>query len=185
MTNIIDELHSLLRSPTVNGTVAFFEDEHALLIAAQKTYEQGYRKFDSISPFPIHGMDDAIGLKRSPVPWFTFFAGATGLAFGVWVQWWMSAVSWPINIGGKPMFSLPAFIPIIFELTVLFGALTSVAGMLWLCGLPKVDPPVIDPGLTCSKFALFIPEDDQGYDEPRVQSLMKTLGAVEVRKAEF
>lgn len=183
--NIIDELHDLLRSPTVKGTVAFFEDEYKLLEAAKKTHAQGYRKFDSISPFPIHGMDDAIGLKRSPVPWFTFIAGSVGCAAGVWLQWWTSAVSWPINIGGKPMFSLPAFIPVIFEITVLFGALISVAGMLWLCGLPKVDPPVIDPGLTCSKFALFIPEDDQNYDESKVSSFMKSLGATEVRKAEF
>jgi hypothetical protein len=170
---------------TFKGVVAMFKDEHALLEAAKKTYAAGFRKFDSISPFPIHGMDDATGLKRSCVPWFTMVAGTTGCAFAVWFQCWVSAVDWPINVGGKPFISLPAFIPITFEMTVLFGALVTVAGMLWLCGLPKVDPIIIDPDLTSHKFALFIPEGDSGYEEKKVQDLMKSLGAVEVRKAEY
>ncbi len=185
MLEFVDELNKSLRSKTVNGVVGFFEDEHALLKAAEKTYAAGYRKFDSISPFPVHGMDNAMQLKRSIVPWFTFIAGTLGCTFGVWFQWWTSAVSWPINVGGKPMFSLPAFIPVIFEMTILFGALVSVAGMLWLCGLPKVDPPVIDPDLTSHKFALFIPENDDGYNEQKASDHLKSLNAKDVRKTEF
>jgi hypothetical protein len=181
----IAEFNKKLRSPTINGTVAMFVDEHVLLDAARKTYAAGFRKFDTLSPFPIHGMDDAIGLKRSPVPWFTMVAGTVGCAFALWLQCWISAVSWPVNVGGKPFYSIPAFIPITFEMTVLFGALTTVAGMLWLCGLPKVDPPIIDPDITSHKFAIFVPESDHGYEDRKVQDLLKSFGAVEVRKTEF
>ncbi len=170
----------------VSGVVGFWPDEHKLLDAAKQTYKAGHRKFDSISPFPIHGMDDAMGLKRSFIPWVTFFAGLTGLAFGTWFTWWTSAVDYPLNIGGRPFFSLPAFVPIMFELTILFGALSSVAAMIIANGLPKVDPPIIDPGLTCDKFALFIPENDTSYSAERAEEHLKKLGATEVRRvAEF
>lgn len=185
MFSLVNEINDLLRSKTDKGVAAIFDDEHQLLEAAKKVYASGYRKFETLSPFPIHGMDDAMGLKRSPVPWFTMIFGTIGCAFGVWFQWWTSAVSWPINVGGKPMFSLPAFIPIIFEITVLFGALCSVAGMLWLCDLPKVDPPVIHPDITSHKFALFIPENDHGYDEAKAKDLLKSLGAEEILTAEL
>jgi len=185
MLNKIQEFNNKFRSPTINGTVAMFSDEHALLNAAKKTYAAGFRKFDTLSPFPIHGMDDAMGLKRSPVPWFTMISATIGCIFALWAQSWVSAVSWPINVGGKPNYSIPAFIPVTFEMTVLFGALVTVAGMLWLSGLPKVDPPIIDPDITSHAFALFIPETDQGYEEKKVQELLKSFGALEVRKTEF
>lgn len=168
----------------VSGVVGFFKDDQALLEAAKKTYGAGYRDFDTLTPFPVHGMDDAMGLKPSNVPWFTFVAAMCGLAFGLGLQWWTHSVSWPLNVGGKPFFSLPAYIPIVFEMTVLFGALITVAGMLYICGLPKVDPPIIDLDITSHKFALFIPETDKGYD--KAQDFLKSLGATDVKKvAEF
>jgi hypothetical protein len=185
MNELINEINGLLRSKTDHGVAAIFDNEHQLYSAAKKAADAGFRKFETLSPFPIHGMDDVMMLKRSPVPWFTFIFGTLGCSFGVFVQWWMSAVSWPIIVGGKPMFSLPAFIPIIFELTVLFGALCSVAGMLWLCELPKVDPPIMHPDITSHKFALFIPANDHGYDETKVRDMMKTMGASEIIKAEL
>lgn len=185
MFDSINEFNSLLRSKTTQGVAAIFDDEKALLSAAKKAYSLGYRKFETLSPFPIHGMDDAMGLKRSPVPWFAFIFGSLGCAVGLGFQWWVSAVSWPINVGGKPMFSLPAFIPIVFELTVLFGALCTVAGMLWLCDLPKVDPPIMHPDITSHKFALFIPVSDHGYDEAKTKELFKSMGATEILKAEL
>jgi hypothetical protein len=185
MNELIKELHGLLRSKSEAGIAAIFDNEHQLLDAAKKAYGVGYRKFETLSPFPVHGMDDAMGLKRSPVPWFTFIFGLIGCSVGLFFQWWVSAVSWPINVGGKPMFSLPAFIPIVFEVTVLFGALCSVAGMLWLCDLPKVDPPIMHPDITSHKFALFIPISDHGYDEPKIRDMMKSMGASEIIKAEL
>jgi hypothetical protein len=104
------------------------------------------------------------------------------LLFALWLTWWTSAVNWPINVGGKPFFSLPAFIPIMFELTILFSALSSVAGLVYFCRLPQIDPPVIDPDLTSHKFAIFIPKNDTGYDESKLSKLLTDSGAVEVKK---
>jgi len=164
------------------GIAGIFITEESILKAAQTVREAGFKKFDVISPFPIHGMEEACDIKRSWIPWVTFIAGFTGLTAGLLLTWWTSAVNWPINVGGKPYFSLPAFIPIIFELTILFAALCSVGALIFAAGLPKMDPPVIDPDLTCHKFAVFIPTDDNGYDEQKVQSLLAGLGAAEVKK---
>ncbi|MCB0362716.1 MAG: DUF3341 domain-containing protein, partial [Bdellovibrionales bacterium] len=119
------------------------------------------------------------------IPWITFICGLSGGLFGLWFTWWTSAVDWPLNVGGKPMWSLAAFIPVIFETTILFAALSSVLAMIVLNGLPKVDPPIIDPDLTCSKFALFIPENDVAFDVAKVEKLFKDLGASVVKRTEF
>lgn len=166
----------------VTGMVGFYTDEHKLVEAAQKTREAGFKKFDAITPFPVHGLEEAIGIKRSWLPWVTFIAASAGGSFGLWFMWWTSAVNWPINVGGKPFFSWPAFIPIMFECTVLFGALFSVGFLFYVCGLPKVNPPILDPDLTSHKFALFIPEDDVGYNPQRVEQHLRSVGADNVRK---
>ena len=169
-----------------NGVVGFWPNEHKLAEAASHTRKAGYKKFDAITPFPVHGMDEAVGLKRSWIPWVTFTFGVTGLFLGWFFQYYVAVMDWPIIIGGKPYHSLPAFVPVMFEMTILLGALSSVAACLMVaCRLPKVDPPVIDPDLTCSKFALFIPEDDVGFDTSKVTELFKSLGASDVRTAEF
>ena len=166
----------------VGGTVGIWLDDHELVVAARKVREAGYQKFDAITPFPVHGLEEAIGIKRSMIPWVTFFAGLLGLGSGLALTFWTSAVDWPLNIGGKPFFSGPAFTPIMFELTILFAALFSVGALFAMCGLPKLDPPVIDPDLTSHKFALFIPENDTNYDAARAEQMLKTLGAKEVRR---
>jgi len=167
------------------GVAAIFLTEEQILLAARKTREMGFKKFESISPYPIHGMEEACGIKRSWIPYVTFVAGLSGLSFALWFTWWTSAVNWPLNIGGKPFFSLPAFIPIMFELTVLFAALSSVGTLFYVCGIPKINPPIIDPDLTCHKFAIFIPTNDVGYDEKKVMDMFKALGASDIKKAEF
>lgn len=167
------------------GMAGIFDSEEAILKAARKTREMGFLKFDAVSPYPIHGMEEAAGIKRSWIPYVTFSMGLFGLVCGLLLTWWTSVVDWPINVGGKPFFSLPAFIPILFELTVLFAALCSVGAMLYACGIPKIDPPVIHKDLTCNKFAIFIPSDDNGYDETKINDLFKSLGASEIKKAEF
>ena len=165
-----------------SGIVGFFADDHKLLEAAAATYKAGYRKFDTISPFPIHGMDDAMGLKRSWIPWVSLIGGIVGCCIGFGFQWWVNNVSWPINFGGKPTFGAPAFIPITFELTVLISALSTAGATLVACGLPKVDPPVIDPELQSHKFAVWIPESDVNYDSARAENFLKSIGALEVRR---
>lgn len=168
-----------------SGIAGIFTTEEAILKAAKKIREMGFTKFDAITPYPVHGMEEACGIKRSWIPYVTFVAGVTGLLSGLALTYWTSAVDWPINVGGKPMFSLPAFVPIMFELTILFAALSSVGAMLYACGLPKVDPPVIHPDLTCHKFAIFVPSNDTGFDEKKVEDALKSLGALQVKKAEF
>lgn len=166
----------------VGGVIGIWLDDHEVVAAAHKVREAGYKKFDAIVPFPVHGIEEAVGIKRSVIPWVTFFAGLTGGGCGLLLQYWTSAVNWAINIGGKPFFSGPAFIPVTFELTILFAALFSVAALFVLCGLPKVDPPILDPDLTSHKFGIFIPEDDVNYDAARAEQLLKGLGAKEVRR---
>lgn len=179
-------ISKLLGTTTHAGVVGFYDNEDLLLEAAKKTYAAGYRKFDTISPFPVHGMDDAMGLKRSPLPWFTFVFGAIGCMFGVGFQWWASSVNYPVNIGGKPSFALPAFIPVTFEVTILLAGLASAAAVLILCRLPRINPPIMDPDLTSHKFAIYIPANDSQFNESRCLEFLKSLGANDVRKyAEF
>lgn len=167
---------------SIGGIAGIFLDEETVVNAARKVRESGFSKFDAISPYPIHAMEEACGIKRSPIPYVTFAAGVVGLLAGLSFTYYTSVIDWAVNVGGKPMFSLPAFIPIIFELTVLFAALSSVGAFFYLCGMPKVDPPVIDKDLTCHKFAIFIPENETGYNSERVEKMLTELGAVEIKK---
>lgn len=170
----------------ISGVAGIWSDDHACMEAAKKMRDAGYKKFDAITPFPVHGMEEAVGIKRSWIPWVTFFAGLTGGSLGLLMQYWMSAVSWPLNVGGKPLFSIPAFIPVTFELTILFAALFSVGTMFAVNGLPTINPPIIDPDLTSHKFALWVPENEDGYDADKVEKFLKELGAEEVKRvAEF
>lgn len=167
------------------GLAAIFDSEESVVAAAKKMRELGMDKLEAISPYPIHGMEEACGIKRSWIPYVAFGAGLTGLSLGTWFTWWTSAVSWPINVGGKPFFSLPAFVPVMFELTILFSALASVGALFYAAGLPKVNPPVIDPDLTSHRFAIFIPESQSGFDQARLSETFKQLGASEIKTSEF
>lgn len=166
----------------LGGFAGIWTDEHQVVEAARKVRSMGFTKFDAITPYPVHGMEEACGIKRSPIPYITFGAGSVGFLFALWLTWWTSAVNWPINVGGKPFWSFPAFIPIMFELTVLFAALCSVGALFYYCKLPQIDPPVIDPDLTSHKFAIFVPVNDTGYDETKLAQVFKDMGAVETKK---
>lgn len=172
----------MAKKRAIGGIAGIFYEEETTVTAARKVRESGFLKFDAITPYPVHGMEEACGIKRSGIPYVTFVAGCTGLLAALALVYYTSVIDWPINIGGKPLFSLPAFIPIMFELTVLFAALCSVGALFYMCNMPSIDPPVIDKDLTCHKFAIFIPENDVGYSEDRVTKLLKDLGANEVKK---
>ena len=167
------------------GLAAIFDSEEAILKAAQKTKDMGFKNFEVLSPYPIHGMEDACGIKRSWIPYVTFIMGLVGMTSGLAFTWWTSAVNWALNIGGKPFFSLPAFVPILFELTILFAALSSVGALLYACGIPKVNPPIIDKDLTCHKFCVFIPSNERNFDEKKLEEIYKGLGAQTVKRAEY
>ncbi|NUM88424.1 MAG: DUF3341 domain-containing protein [Bdellovibrionales bacterium] len=149
---------------TTKGTVAYFRSGHEVLAAAQAATKKGFRNVEAYTPFPIHGMDDALGIKPSIVPWATLTGGLVGLAIATHMQIWTSAFSWPINVGGKPLVSMPAFIPVMFELTVLLGGLSTVAFMFYLNGLPNTKPNPLDPKVTDDRFALYIPAEGQASE---------------------
>src|SRR5512138_91642 len=124
------------------GIVAEFRTAASLLHAAEKVRDAGYRKWDVFTPFPVHGMDQAMGLKNSKVGWFSFLGGVTGYSCGMLMIWWMNAYDFPIVVGGKPMFSPFGAFPPSYELTILFGSFGAVLGMLFLNRLPRLHHPL-------------------------------------------
>lgn len=167
----------------VYGLLAEFSDPGALLHAAEAVREEGYRHFDTHSPFPIHGMDEAMGLGNAAgVGVFTFFGGLTGFVVAYLLQWWTGAVDYPLNISGKPFFAVEPSVPIMFELTVLFAAFGAVAGMLALNGLPRPYNPLFYSdrfdGVTDDRFFLHIAASDEQFDSEETAATLRKLGAL-------
>ena len=166
----------------VYGVLAEYPDPGALMHAAEAVHEAGYRHFDTFSPFPIHGMNRAMGLGNSKVGWFTLLGGITGLLTGYLLQWWTAAVDYPLNISGKPFFAIEPSVPIMFELTILFSAFGAVAGMLALNGLPRPYNPVFfserfSEKATDDGFFLMIAADDDQFERGEARDLLQRLGA--------
>jgi len=170
------------------GLLAEFSDPGALLHAAEEVRKAGYRHFDAHSPFPIHGMDRAMGLGNSKVGYLTLLGGATGLGLATWLQWWTSAVDYPLNISGKPFFAIEPSIPIMFELTVLFSALAAVIGMFALNGLPRPYNPLFYSRrfarVTDDAFFLHIAASDAKFDLKQTDDLLRRIGALRVETIE-
>ena len=168
--------------------VAEFETVEGLVAAAQAAKDAGYKKMDGYSPFPIHGLSDAIGFKDIKVPWMVLAGGLVGAAVGYSLQWYTSVVDYPHNVGGKPLNSIPAFIPITFECTVLFAALTATFGMLALNGLPRPYHSIFNtPGFeraSQDRFFLAIERDDPQFDIVKTREFLETLGGVAVSEVE-
>lgn len=166
------------------GLLAEFPTTHALLAAAQKTGDAGYRKTDAYSPFPVEGVHDALRAKKTILPWLVLGGGLTGGITGFSMQCFASIVHYPLNIGGKPYFSWPAFIPVTFEMTILFSALTAVVGMILLNGLPKPYHPVFNvPRFETASshgFFLLIKASDPAFEATKVRNFLKDLGATGV-----
>ena len=168
--------HILIKdsAPPKKVIAVLFEDEGAFLSAAREAKDKGIGNLNAVTPYPVHGLEQILKIKRSWIPWVTFIFGVTGLLAGLGLTYYTSAVSWPLVIGGKPFFSLPAFIPVIFECTVLFSALASVAALFYACDLPRVNPPVLDKDLTSHKFALYCPLE--GSSEEEVRKIFEKFG---------
>ncbi len=163
-----------------HGAVAYFSSPGQILAAVKTARDRGFQCVEAYTPFAIHGMDEALGLKPSIVPWATLVGGATGLALATHLQIWTSAYDWPIIVGGKPMNSFPAFLPIMFELTVLLAGLSTAFFMFALNGMPNARANPFDPRITDDKFALYIPFDGQKVAPAEVQSFLGTLNAEKV-----
>jgi len=158
--------------PALYGVMAEFDDPTALVNAARRTYDEGYRVFDSYSPFPIHETFDAMHLEDRRVP---------GLA----LQGWVSAVAYPLNIGGKPYLSWPMFVPVTFELTILFAAFAAVFGMFILNGLPMPYHPVFNVARFAEHasqdgFFLAIESTDPKFNHAATRAFLQGLGAREI-----
>ncbi len=164
--------------------MAEFDTATELVDAARLVRDAGYTKTDAFSPFPLHEIDEALGIKRSILPYLIFAGGVTGLMTGLGLQYFVHVIDWPIIVGGRPHFSLPAFVPAMFELTILLAAFTAVFGMLFLNGLPSPYHPVFNVPrfalATREKFFLIIESKDPNYDDDETRDFMKGLGAQEV-----
>lgn len=174
----------IYESEPVYGLLAEFPNPGALVHAAEAVREAGYRHFDAHSPFAIHGLNRAMGLRNSLVGYFTFGGGITGFALAYWLQWWTGGVDYPLNISGKPFFAVEPSIPIIFELTVLFSAFGAVAGMLALNGLPRPHNPLFYSRnfarATDDAFFLHIAASDRRFDRTNTEKLLKDLGGFNI-----
>ena len=171
-------------APELHGILAEYDTPDQLVSAAEKVRAAGFEKWDTYSPFPVHGIDAAMGIKMTVLPWFTLIAGLTGLATAITMQWWMNAYDYPWLISGKPTWSIPANVPIMFELTVLFSAITTLVGMLMLNGLPHPSHP-LDlvkrfSRVTDDKFFLLIQAADGKFDETDTRALIDATSPVAV-----
>lgn len=174
--------------PRLTGLLGEFDDVSAVVAAAQKTRVAGYKVWDVHSPFPIHGIDAIIGIRPTILPWLVLCGGLTGLCSGLALQWFCNAFDYPLIVSGKPMFSLPANIPVIFECTVLFSALTTVFGMLGLNRLPMHYNPLFKSRrfrrVTDDRFFIWIDESDAKFNEADTEEFLKSIGASAVERIE-
>ncbi len=173
---------------SVYGLMAEFDSPQALLDAATKVGQAGYTKTDAYTPFPIHGIDDALGIKERLVAPIVFMAGLTGMLAGYGLEYWTQVIAYPMNIGGRPYHSWVSFIPPAFETTILFAAFGAVFGMLALNGLPQPYHPVFNAPrfdmATHDKFFLAIEADDPRYDAIRTREFLESLHPREVVEVE-
>lgn len=166
---------------TVHGMMAEFTTVDSLLAACRRIRDAGYTKTDAYTPFPVHGIDKALGIKPTVLPWICLIAGATGTCIALVMQIWMNSIDYKYIISGKPYISLPAFIPVAFELTILLASFGAFFGMWALNGLPKFSNPMFtDPRFdraTDDRFFLYVDAKDERYDANGVRSLLADTGS--------
>lgn len=168
----------------IYGLLAEFDTTTEIVEAAEKVRDAGYTKTDAFSPFPIHEMDEALGIKRSILPYLVFGGAIVGLLSGIGLQVFVHVIDYPLIVGGRPHLSIPSFIPPAYELTILFAGFTAVFGMLFLNGLPSPYHPVFNVPrfalATREKFFLLIEAKDAKYDYEETKRFMESLNPQEV-----
>lgn len=173
--------------PALYGLLAEFADAQALVAATHRAYEAGYRRMDAFSPFPIEGLAAALGFRKTHLPMVVLLGGMLGGATGYLLQYWTAAWDYPIDVGGRPFHSWPAFIPVTFELTILGAALAAVFGMLALNGLPMPYHPVFNvPRFALAsrdRFFLCIEAGDLRFDRDKTAAFLREIGARDVTEA--
>ncbi len=176
-------------APKIYGLMAKFPDPEALIAATQRATEAGYREMDAYSPFPLEGLSEAMHLKSSKLPYAILTGGILGGALGFFMQYYATVISYPLNIGGKPLDSWPAYIPITFELTVLLAAFGGVIGLFIATRFPQPYHPVFNvedfqKHGSQDGFYLAIEARDPKYDPVETLGFLKALGAILVTEVE-
>ncbi len=180
--------HTHHHAPPLYGVMAEFDNPSDLVAAARTTYEAGYRRINGYSPYPIEELSEAIGFTKTSLPLIVLIGGIVGGVGGYFMQYWMEVIDYPLNVGGKPYNSWPAFVPITFEMTVLCAAFAAVLGMLALNKLPQPYHPVFNaPNFalaTRDRFFLVIEANDPKFKHEEVKQFMQHLGAKDVADVE-
>lgn len=184
MTSEIQPSSAEGKDSSLYGILAQFADTQTLICASESLVSRGYRRLDAYTPFAVSGLAEAIGFRRTRMPLVVLIGGLVGLASGYGLQWWVSAVAYPLNIGGRPLNSWPAFIPVTFELTILFAALSAVLGMLALNGLPRPHHPLFEiPAFeraSTDGFFLCVESRDPHFHAGDVRRVFSELHASEI-----
>ncbi len=164
--------------------VGYYFAPHDILEAARKVKARNFAHWDTFTPFAVHGMDEAMGLKRTALPYVSFLAGTIGLFTAIGLEVWTHLYSWPHNIGGKPLLAIPAYVPIFFELTVLFCGVISTAVMFTVfLGLPNYRKPIFHPDITNDRFAVAVEVSRSEEIEP-VKKFLREIQAQDIQSVE-
>jgi hypothetical protein len=167
-------------SRNIRYIAVYFRREEDLKAAAMGARQAGFEIHDAFTPFPVHGLDQAVGLKRSKLTWIAFIAGALGLTFGLGLQVWTSAYDWPLNVGGKPFNSFPLFIPVTFELMVLFSGLIAIGVLLIKNRMWLFSKKLTFDRVTDDRFVLVLKQADAAFDARKALKIFNTYGAIRV-----
>jgi hypothetical protein len=179
---------AMARTPQTWGLLAEFDSVDSLLAALEKVRAAGYVVFDAFAPFPIHGLDESMGIRMTRLPWLVLGGGATGAGSGLLLQWWTNGFDYRYLVSGKPFFGLPAAIPITFELTVLLAAIGAFIGLLAANRLPQLHHPVFPTRnfarATTDGFFVAIEASDPKFGLARTTEFLQGLGATQVEEVE-
>ncbi len=173
----------------IYGLMAEFDTPTEVVNAARRAHDAGYRQMDAFSPFPIHELTEAVGAKKTRLPLLVFFGGLVGCVGGFLMQAYLMAVEYPLNVGGRPLVSIPSFIPVTFECTVLLAATTAVVSMIVLNGLPRPYHPVFNVPrfdlASRNRFFLLIESVDPKFNRDETRLFLRSLNSREVSDVDY
>lgn len=177
------------KSSNLFGLLAKYETPEDLVAATRRAYEAGYRKFDAYTPYPVAGLSQAMGLRPSPLPWVILAGGVAGAVTGFAMQWFATVIAYPLNIGGRPLFSWPTYIPITFELTILLAAFAGFFGLIALARFPQPYHPVFrsddfNEHASQDAFYLGIEARDPQFNLDQTRQFLQSSGAAQVTEIE-